>query len=218
MFFTESAHIAEQHPDLARTFELLDSQLSKLGPGDVIRPGDLASFLRIDLNQIRSALELFATAGVLSRAEMIECSYCHMAAPHSDYQGALDEEDEYRCTSCDRPLTDRTKRIITAYQRGENWPEVLVSNLEGAPHVSSSGSTGPVLDELGWYTHDRFAAAFNVGKDALRKRLDRFRKHKLDGWKESDDRRPREGKYLYQLQAVRTVIEELRASSQRPAK
>ena len=218
MFFTESAHIAEQHPDLARVFELLDSQLGKLGPADVIRPGDLASFLRIDPNQIRSALELFAGEGVLSRAEMIECSYCQMAAPRSDYQEALDDEDEYRCTSCDRPLTDRTMRFITAYQRGEKWPEVLVSTLANVPHVSSSGSSSPVLDELGWYTHDRLAEAFDVGKDALRKRLDRFREHKLDGWKERDDRRPREGKYLYQLRAVRPIIEELCASSQRPAK
>jgi hypothetical protein len=150
MFFTESAHIAEQHPDLARVFELLDSQLSTLGPADVLRPGDLASFLRIDPNQIRSALELFAGEGVLSRAEMIECSYCQMAAPRSDYQEALDDEDEYRCTSCDRPLTDRTMRVMTAYQRGEKWPEVLVSNLANAPHVSSSGSSSPVLDGLGW--------------------------------------------------------------------
>ena len=95
-----------------------------MGTAEVIRPDDLASFLRIDPNQMRSALELFAQEGVLSRAEMIECSYCQMAAPRSDYQEALDDEDEYRCTSCDRPLTDRTMRIITAYQRGEKWPEV----------------------------------------------------------------------------------------------
>ncbi len=155
---------------------------------------------------------------MLSRVEMIECSYCQMAAPRSDYQEALDEEDEYRCTSCDRPLTDRTMRLITAYQRGEKWPEVLVSTLASVPHVSSSGSSSPVLDELGWYTHDRLAEAFNVGKDALRKRLDRFREHKLDGWKERDDRRPREAKYIYQLRAVRPIIDELCASSQRPAK
>jgi transcription initiation factor IIE alpha subunit len=218
MFFPESAQIAEQHPDLARAIELLDSQLGRLGPGDVIRPDDLASFLRIDPNQIRSALEMFAEDGVLNQAEMVECSFCQMAAPRSDYQEALDDEDEYRCTSCDRPLADRTMRVIAAYQRGEKWPEVQVSNLASAPHSSSSSSSSPVLDEMGWYSHDRLAEAFDVGKDALRKRLDRFRKHKLDGWKERDDRRPREAKYLYQLRAVTAIIDELCASSQRPAK
>jgi hypothetical protein len=51
----------------------------------------------------------------------------------------------------------------------------------------------------------------------LRKRLDRYREHKLDGWKKQDDRRPREPKYLYRLQDVKDVIQEL-ASSERPAK
>ena len=51
-----------------------------------------------------------------------------------------------------------------------------------------------------------------------RQRLDRYRKHNFDGWKANDDRRPREAGYLYQLRAVKTVVEELRASSQRPAK
>jgi len=221
MFFTESAHIAEQHPGLARAFELLDSQLSKLGPGDIVRPVDLASFLRIDLNQIRSALEMFAEKGVLSQAEMIECSYCQMAAPRSDYQEALNDEDEYRCTSCDRPLTDRTMRFITAYQRGEKWPGVSNQRDGSAGPKEASASNTPsnvTLDEHAWYTHDRLAATFNMGKDALRKRLDRFRERNMDGWKENPDRRPREAKYLYRLKDVKGVIQELRASSQRPAK
>jgi len=220
MFFTESAHLAEQHPDLARVFEALDSQLGKLGPDDVIRPNDLASFLKIDPNQIRSALKMLAEEGVLSQAEVIECSYCQMAAPRSDYLEAMDEEDEYRCTSCDRPLSDRTMRIITAYQRGETWPEVPVPEVAAhAPVLGAPPSTAnPTLDEEGWYTHVRLAEIFSVGRDALRKRLDRHREHNLNGWKANDDRRPREPRYLYQLRAIKTIIEELRASSQRPAK
>ena len=75
-----------------------------------------------------------------------------------------------------------------------------------------------MLDEQAFYTHDRLAEVFNVGKDSLRKRLDRHRKNTVNGWKVNEDRRPREAKYLYQLRAVKTIVEELRASSQRPAK
>ena len=75
-----------------------------------------------------------------------------------------------------------------------------------------------MLDEQAFYTHVRLAEIFNVGKDSLRKRLDRYRKHKLDGWKVNEGRRPREAKYLYQFLEVKTIVEELRASSQRPAK
>ena len=223
MFFTECARLAEQHPDLALVFERLDSQLKAMGTAELIRSDDLASFLNIDPNQMRSALDMFAREGVLLRVEMIECRYCQMAALRSEYREALDEDDEYRCTSCDRPLTDRTIRIITAYRRGENWPEVS-SLIDGSvdpasPEAPSSNiPSNAMLDEQAWYPHARFAEAFNVDREALRKRLDRYRKHNFDGWKANEDRRPREPGYLYQLRAVKTVVEELRASSQRPAK
>jgi transcription initiation factor IIE alpha subunit len=192
-----------------------------MGTAEVIRPDDLASFLIIDPNQMRSALEMFAQEGVLRRVEMIECPYCQMAALRSEYQEALDEDDEYRCTSCDRRLTEKTIHTITTYRRGEKWQEV--SNLRdgsgdaGLRDASASSASIVTLDEQGWYTHVRLAESFSVGKEALRKRLDRYREHKLDGWKKQDDRRPREPKYLYRLQDVKGVIQEL-ASSERPAK
>jgi hypothetical protein len=222
MFFTECARLAEQHADLATVFEQLDSQLRAMGTAEVIRSDDLASFLNIDPNQMRSALDMFAREGVLLRVEMIECRYCQMAALRSEYREALDEDHEYRCTSCDRPLTDRTIRIITAYRRGENWPEV--SNLSdgsgdtGLRDTPSLSTSNDVLDEQAWYTHGHLAEAFGVGKDALRKRLDRYRGRNLNGWKVNEDRRLREPRHFYQLGAVKTIVEELRASSQRPAK
>jgi len=144
-----------------------------------------------------------------------------MAALRSEYQEALDEDDEYRCTSCDRRLTEKTIHTITTYRRGEKWQEA--SNLRdgsgdaGLRDASASSASIVTLDEQGWYTHVRLAESFSVGKEALRKRLDRYREHKLDGWKKQDDRRPREPKYLYRLQDVKGVIQEL-ASSERPAK
>lgn len=124
MFFTECERLAEQHPDLTRVFERLDSKLMEMGTAEVIRPDDLASLLNVDPNQMRSALDMFARQGVLCQVAMIECPYCRMAAFQSDYQETLDEYDEYRCTSCDRPLTQRTIQTITAYRRGAKWPEV----------------------------------------------------------------------------------------------
>jgi hypothetical protein len=156
MFFTECAHLAEQHPDLASVFERLDSQLRAMGTAEVIRPDDLASFLSIDPNQMRSALEMFAREGVLLRVEMIECAYCQMAALQSEYQEALDEDDEYRCTSCDRRLTENTIQTITTYGRGEKWQEV--SNLSdgagdtGLRETSSSSTSDVMLDEQALYT------------------------------------------------------------------
>jgi hypothetical protein len=217
MFFTECERLAEQHPDLARVFEQLDSQFRVMGTAEVIRPDDLASFLKIDPNQMRSALDMCSQQGVLDRVEMIECTYCQMAALRSEYQEALDEDDEYRCTSCDRPLTNRTIQIITAYRCGEKWPEVANlgsgSGDAGLREAPSSSALDVTLDEEGWYTHARLAEVFSVGNDALRKRLDRHREHNVNCWKENEDRRPREAKYLYKLKDVKAIVEKLRASS-----
>jgi len=223
MFFRGCELLAERNPGLAHVFELVDAQFTAMGTAELIRPGDLASFLNIDPNQMRSALGMLAAEGVLNRVEMIECAFCQMAAFRSDYQEALDEDGEYRCTSCDRPLTNRTIQVITAYRRGEKWQDVPnPSDGSGdagpreAPSSSIHSNVALALDDQGWYTHDRLAEIFNVGRDALRKRLGRFREHKLDGWKKQDDRRPREPMYLYRLQDVKGVIQEL-ASSERPA-
>ena len=141
MFFTECASLAEQNPNLTSVFEQLDSRLRVMGTAEVIRADDLASFLGIDPNKIRSALDIFAREGVLLRVEMIECKYCQMPVLRSEYQEALDEDDEYRCTSCDRPLTNRTIQMITAYRRGEKWQEVQ----DGSE--SPSDSSGIMLGE-----------------------------------------------------------------------
>jgi hypothetical protein len=165
MFFKECARLAEQHPDLASVFEKLDSQLGAMRTAEVIRSDDLASFLTIEPNQMRSALEMFSQVGVLDRVEMIECTYCEMAALRSDYQEALIEDDEYRCTSCDRPLTGRTIQIITAYRRGEKWQEVSnPSDGSGDADLcdaSSSSASIVTLDEQAWSTEK--ACVFHRG-------------------------------------------------------
>lgn len=150
MFFRECARLAKQYPDLATVFQRVDSRLREMGAAAVIRPEDLASFLRIDLNQIRTALDLLTQNSVLRRVEMIECVECGMAAPRSDYLRSMDEDDEYRCTSCDRALTDRTVQIITAYEPGDEWPDVshLTGGSADAVVSESSSSIAKVQVDL----------------------------------------------------------------------
>ena len=73
-------------------------------------------------------------------------------------------------------------------------------------------------DTEAWYSPSRLAEIFRVNGDALRQRLNRYRARNGTGWKENEDRRPRESKYLYRLKDVRHIIDGLRASSERPAK
>lgn len=224
MYFTECARLAERHPDLEGAIKKVDDQLAAMGTAEVIRPTEFASFLGADRNQVGSVLELLARDGVLQAEEMIECSYCQMAALRSDYEDAYEEEGEYTCTNCDRLLNDQAIDHVTTYRRGSKWKVVVLPVTAGGQadgrgqSATAAAAAGTELDEHAWYRYDRLAEAFGVSKDALRKRLDRFRDESLNGYKENEDRRPREPQFLYQLQAVRGIIEDLRTSSKRPAK
>ena len=215
MFFTECERLAERYPNLAGTVQGVDAQLAKMRTDGVIRAADFASFLGIDPNQVNAVLEKLAHEKLLVTEEMVECAHCRMAALRSEYQQQLEEEGEYRCTSCDRLLTDTSVKAITAYRRGEKWKEVPPLPEDAFEKASRQIKA---LDDQAWYTHVRLAEVFEVGKDALRKRLEKYRSKNLDGWKENEDRRPREPKYLYQLKMIRHIVDELRASSERPAK
>jgi len=103
-----------------------------MGTAEVIRPPELASFLGADRNQVSAILQLLAREGLLKAEEMIECSHCQMAALRSDYENAREEDGEYTCTSCDRPLNDQTIDRITTYRRGHKWKELPRADLEDA--------------------------------------------------------------------------------------
>lgn len=123
MFFTECANLAERHPDLAAAVQRIDAQLREMRTAEVIRVDGLASFLGLDPNQTSAVLEGLVEAGVLAAEEMVECAHCGMAILRSDYDEVMEEEDEYRCTSCDRLWEGRRVQAVTTYRRGKKWPE-----------------------------------------------------------------------------------------------
>lgn len=215
MFFTECARLAERHPDLAAAVQKIDAQLHEMGTAEVIRVDDFASFVGIDPNQAAAVFEKLAYEKLLLAEEMVECADCGMAVLLLDYREALDEEDEFLCPSCDRPFTDKSINPITTYRSGEKWRDVSALR-SGAGDASRHDVSTP--DEHAWYTHVRLAEIFGVPKEALRRRLDRFRERNLNCWKDNEDRRIREPRYLYKLKDVRAIIDELRASGERPPK
>jgi hypothetical protein len=66
---------------------------------------------------------------------------------------------------------------------------------------------------VGMHSSTALADYFGVDPEALRKRLDRWRAKNLDnvGWTETTDRKPNAPRYLFDVQKVRHLIEELRA-------
>jgi len=141
MFFTECESLAERQPNLAPAVEKIDAQLREMRTAEVIRVDDLASFLGLDPNQTSAVLEGLTEAGVLREEEMVECPDCGMAVLRSDYDAVMEEEDEYRCTSCDHAWEDGTVQAVITYRCGTNWPEFpldAVRETAAGPYVGAA--------------------------------------------------------------------------------
>ena len=75
----------------------------------------------------------------------------------------------------------------------------------------------PQDEEAAIFSPRQLAERFGVPHERLRKRLDRWRKSNLDGWVEDTNRSGQSAQYLYRVNAVRHIIEEVKASNSRPA-
>ncbi|MDH4188126.1 MAG: hypothetical protein OEV08_14135 [Nitrospira sp.] len=133
MSFAEYERLAEQHPDLAGTIQEVRKHLEKAGSNGLIRVHDVASFIGADPNQVRSVLEKLAANGLLGAEKMIECSHCSMAAHHAEFLRRHEEDGEYACTNCHRPLTHGAVRHLTAYRHQTEALTDILGPSAGAP-------------------------------------------------------------------------------------
>ena len=107
---------------------------------------------------------------------------------------------------------------LVVRRRRDRLPLVVadLADSSDAPASSVAVSDDALL------TSTKLAETFGVPADALRSRLNRWRKTHHNGWIENTERGPRDAKYLYCVGAVRTVIDDLKAASEatseRPAK
>ncbi|MCH7720176.1 MAG: hypothetical protein IH988_04190 [Planctomycetes bacterium] len=81
--------------------------------------------------------------------------------------------------------------------------------------TTSQADDGPAaVDDEARLSPAELAERFDVPQDALRQRLDEWRKTNDQGWHEITDRKPRESKYMYRLESVRHIIKQMKATSQ----
>lgn len=104
--------------------------------------------------------------------------------------------------------------VVNIDRAGQMVASASVQNLfagigrRSVPAVSLHGG--------GWYSHILLAEVFGIPRETLRKRLDRYRETHQDGWMASEDHRSRDSQYLYQLDAVRSFVEEVGVPGRRP--
>jgi hypothetical protein len=112
MFFQESEAIAHESEDLRPVIEQVDEVLSGIASPDPLRPGDFASVLGAEENQVVSVFELLAQKGVLSAEAMVECERCQNLMSADAFHQAIDDEDDFECTQCGRVFSTRSEPIL----------------------------------------------------------------------------------------------------------
>ncbi len=115
MYFHESEAIATEHPGLQTVIEQVDEMLATIFTAAPLRPDDFSCKLECDTNQVISFFDLLAEQEVLLSEEMVECDRCHNLMAASACQQAIADEDDFDCSSCNRPIRRRTP-VITVYR------------------------------------------------------------------------------------------------------
>jgi len=109
-------------------------------------------------------------------------------------------------------------RLCSVVPAEEVLATAATIGISALPAKASFAAAAANLDENALYTYARLAELFGLPEEALRKRLERYRQTNLDhGWEEIANRRANEPKYRYELRAVKHIIEDMLASSERPA-
>jgi len=111
MFFPESESIVLEHPGLQPVVELIDSQLAKITSADPLRPEDFACVVGVDINHVTPVFDLLAQKGALRLTEMVECPCCQTLMTAAAFLRAVEDEDDFECSSCGRVMPARTSPI-----------------------------------------------------------------------------------------------------------
>ena len=115
MYFPESESIVREHLDLQKVAALVDERLSEVFSTAPLRPADFACAIGSDINQATSVFDLLAQKGLLQRTEMVECVHCHTLVAAAAFRRAMDDEDDFECSTCSRRFR-RNTAPITVYR------------------------------------------------------------------------------------------------------
>ncbi len=150
MYFQESEAIAREHPDLVQVVEEIDGHLASIFTHAPLRPGDFACVMACDENQVVAVFDLLVDREVLDADRSVECRQCQNLMSHADFRQAVEDEDDFECTSCGRPFHRHTP-VTTVYRLSAETlarpkpavktddVESALRHLDGAPRMCSSG-------------------------------------------------------------------------------
>jgi nucleoside phosphorylase len=118
MFFTASARLSSQLPALGDLPNQLDALLRDVAVGDLLEPAALASELEVSPETLERVFRVAAQAPVnlLVAEQHLVCPKCETLNPTDARDKADAEEQEFRCSVCDRDLGSIQLKSVTRYR------------------------------------------------------------------------------------------------------
>jgi nucleoside phosphorylase len=118
MFFSGSARLSEQLPELGDLPARLDELLRDVGAGDLLEPEALASELVVSPEQLARVLAAASQPPVdlLVAERYVVCPRCRMLNPAEEREVAIAVGDEYACSDCDLDLAAAEVKPVSRYR------------------------------------------------------------------------------------------------------
>ncbi len=103
------ARLASNYPHLSGVLTKLQVVLHRGSAGSLFDPHALSSKYG---EHAATVLELLAEEGVLGELDALKCPQCSMLVAASDYEEAMEEDEDYACSDCETDLSLRPPSVI----------------------------------------------------------------------------------------------------------
>jgi hypothetical protein len=116
MFFQECGNLANDHPQLKGVIAKIDKLLFAHNASSVFRPDDIASIFGEKVSQVSSVFDGLVKTGLLHEEKYLECPKCPNLIDTKEYEDAVNNDDSFECTQCQRDISELTLTETVRYR------------------------------------------------------------------------------------------------------
>ena len=116
MFFSECGNLANDHPQLKGVIAQIDKLLSSHNDSSVFRPDDIAGNIGEKESRVSSVFDGLVKTGLLQKEEYLECPECGNLIDTKEHENAVNEDDAFECTQCQKDLSELTLTETIRYR------------------------------------------------------------------------------------------------------
>ncbi|MBI4712872.1 MAG: hypothetical protein HY762_06205 [Planctomycetes bacterium] len=140
MFFPECERLASRHPDLKDIIIRIDELLSSCGHSSVFNPDDIASLFGERESRIRGVFEGLVKTGLVQEVKYLECPECETLLEIASREKAIEKEEDFECTQCQKDLSGLALTETTRYRLNPAIKNVRISQpvQQSAPKTEPS--------------------------------------------------------------------------------